>query len=179
MSRSRSGIRYEVSAVHLAATQQLLRQRGEQDAEGYCVWVGDLGEGIAIVRDVWPVSAAGDGAHARVAFEDVLALSDRVHDKSWSILAQVHSHPYAAFHSTIDDRNPISHQVGFLSIVVPNFAAGQPRDGWSLNEYLGAGRWRALRDDEIRRRLVIAGRREGLWRRIRSVINARRFSSRH
>jgi hypothetical protein len=38
--------------------------------------------------------------------------------------ARIHSHPGYAFHSTIDDRNPILTYEGALSIVVPFFGLG-------------------------------------------------------
>jgi hypothetical protein len=37
---------------------------------------------------------------------------------------QVHTHPGEAFHSPTDDAFPIIHTVGFLSLVIPNFALG-------------------------------------------------------
>src|SRR5437867_94166 len=108
---------YELRAAHVLRTQELLRERGRSRCEGYVVWVGKQGD-PAVVREVWPVSARGGQAHAAVSFEDVLALGERVHKAGWFILAQVHSHPGGAFHSAIDDRHPVSHQVGFVSIVV-------------------------------------------------------------
>lgn len=43
-----------------------------------------------------------------------------------SVKVQVHTHPARAFHSAADDRWPIVSQPGFLSIVIPDFAAGEP-----------------------------------------------------
>ena len=42
-----------------------------------------------------------------------------------SVKAQVHTHPGEAFHSATDDNWPIVSQEGFLSIVIPDFAAGE------------------------------------------------------
>lgn len=177
MSGSRLGVVYELLPEHVALTQRLLRQCGEVGEEGYVVWVGELGP-VAVVRGVWPVSAQGDAAHARVSFEDVLALGERVHARGWFILAQVHSHPFDAFHSSIDDRHPVSHQEGFISIVVPDFAAREPLEGWSFNEHLGSGRWRALDEKDIGRRLSVSVRRkEAWWKKLWDAITARPFSS--
>lgn len=41
-----------------------------------------------------------------------------------SIKAQIHTHPGCAFHSATDDKWPIVSQPGFLSLVIPDFAAG-------------------------------------------------------
>lgn len=43
-----------------------------------------------------------------------------------SVKAQVHTHPGQAFHSRTDDDWPIVSQPGFISIVLPDFAAGKP-----------------------------------------------------
>jgi hypothetical protein len=173
---NRADMLYEVSTHAFTRTQELLRERGVQRREGYVVWVGEMTD-RAVVRDVWPVSARGDAAHALVAFDDVVALAERVHSAGWAILAQVHSHPGVAFHSEIDDDHPVSHQLGFISIVVPDFAANSPRVGWAYYEHLGRGRWRELAGDELRRRFVVSEEKEAWWKRLRSVIIGRLSSS--
>ena len=49
-----------------------------------------------------------------------------------SIKAQIHTHPDEAFHSATDDKWPIVSQIGFISIVIPRFAVGEPSldDAW-------------------------------------------------
>jgi hypothetical protein len=39
---------------------------------------------------------------------------------------QVHTHPGEAFHSATDDRYPIIHMAGFMSLVIPDFGLGKP-----------------------------------------------------
>ena len=66
-----------------------------------------------------------------------------------SVKVQIHTHPGKAFHSPTDDKWPIVAQVGFLSLVIPDFATGEP----SLNQaWIGSlqedGRWRHLLSPE-------------------------------
>lgn len=62
-----------------------------------------------------------------------------------SVKVQVHTHPGAAFHSRTDDQWPIVSQAGFLSIVIPNFAAGEPTlDGAWIGRLERDGKWRTL-----------------------------------
>lgn len=62
-----------------------------------------------------------------------------------SIKAQVHTHPGRAFHSQTDDYWPIVSQAGFLSIVIPDFAAGEPSLDKAWVGCLQAdGKWRRL-----------------------------------
>jgi len=46
-------------------------------------------------------------------------------DKGLGVRVQVHTHPGAAFHSPTDDAFPLIHDVGFLSLVIPDFALGE------------------------------------------------------
>jgi len=59
-----------------------------------------------------------------------------------ALLAQIHTHPGAAFHSKTDNDWPIVSQPGFISIVIPRFAQGDVslEDAWvgRLDE---RGRW--------------------------------------
>jgi len=66
-----------------------------------------------------------------------------------SVKVQIHTHPGKAFHSPTDDKWPIVAQVGFLSLVIPDFATGEP----SLNQaWIGSlqedGTWRHLLSPE-------------------------------
>ncbi len=62
-----------------------------------------------------------------------------------SVKVQVHTHPGVAFHSATDDQWPIVSQAGFLSIVIPDFAAGEPSLDKAWVGCLQAdGRWRRL-----------------------------------
>jgi len=72
-----------------------------------------------------------------------------------SIKAQIHTHPAGAFHSATDDEWPIVSQAGFISIVIPDFALGQP----SLeNAWIGQldinGEWQELAS--MREALILA-----------------------
>ncbi len=62
-----------------------------------------------------------------------------------SIKAQVHTHPGEAFHSATDDKWPIVSQVGFISIVIPCFAVGEPSldDAW-VGRLQIDGKWQPL-----------------------------------
>jgi len=58
---------------------------------------------------------------------------------------QVHTHPAEAFHSATDDEWPVVHMPGFLSLVIPNFAKGEPGlEGCHLAELQEGGRWSAV-----------------------------------
>jgi hypothetical protein len=69
----------------------------------------------------------------------------RMADINAGIRVQVHTHPGAAFHSATDDAYPIVHEVGFLSLVIPNFGLG-PIDlaDTYLAQITDGGRWEEI-----------------------------------
>ena len=61
------------------------------------------------------------------------------------VRVQVHTHPGRAFHSATDDRFPIVHLPGFLSLVIPNFGIGPVTlDGAYLAELTETGDWKKV-----------------------------------
>ena len=62
-----------------------------------------------------------------------------------AIRAQVHTHAGPAFHSRLDDDFPIVATPGFLSLVLPRFALGEPTlDEAYLAELDEVGQWHEL-----------------------------------
>src|SRR5439155_1750856 len=62
------------------------------------------------------------------------------------VLARVHSHPSAAFHSPLDDENMLISHEGAISIVVPHFArSGMELATCSINELRHGQGWRGPR----------------------------------
>ncbi len=62
-----------------------------------------------------------------------------------SVRVQVHTHPGPAYHSPTDDSHALIHSVGFLSLVIPDFAMGDVGfDGAYLAELDDRGRWRPV-----------------------------------
>lgn len=103
---------------------RVLRTCGRGECECVVYWVGpafdDLVDGIE--HPIHKRSALGyqidDGWLTE--FWKRLGTTNR------SVKAQVHTHPKQAFHSATDDRWPIVSQSGFISIVIPDFAVGEP-----------------------------------------------------
>lgn len=113
-----------VSGEFLAQTFEVLRQCGDRASECVVYWTGPTGEEL--------INGIEHPDHRSTAFG--YEVSDCWLTEFWkrlaisrrSVKAQIHTHPGRAFHSATDDRWPIVSQPDFLSIVVPNFAAGEP-----------------------------------------------------
>jgi hypothetical protein len=76
-------------------------------------------------------------------------------DRGMGVRIQVHIHPFEAFHSETDDAFPLLSDVGFLSLVIPNFAMGPAgfQDAY-LTEIQPDGRWQQV---DINSRIRIDG----------------------
>ena len=62
--------------------------------------------------------------------------------KRLTVVADIHTHPGAAFQSASDRTNPMVARDGHVAIIVPNFAvAPVPRDELGIYEYRGNHTW--------------------------------------
>lgn len=108
----------------LERTFQTLRDCGENRRECQVLWLSSWHSPELIVRLIHPRHRAHRGGFALESswLTDCWASLARNYEQ---IRVQVHSHPHDAFHSATDDAWPIIHTPGFLSLVVPDFAAGE------------------------------------------------------
>ena len=139
-------------------TWRYLGARGRQMLEGVVYWTGDATPKKAAVKhSLVPLTYERESAvHLVVGREAVFDLIKRIHELDEFLLARVHSHPNEAFHSWSDDGGCLSGRVGFLSIVVPDFACRPPRvNEWAVYERTCCSEWRHLDKVEVRRRLLI------------------------
>lgn len=127
----------------VARTLATLFKCGNCQSECVVYWTGPAGDDL--------VDDLDHPAHGRASDSYEVAdgwLTDfwrRLASSGRSIKAQVHSHPAHAFHSVTDDQWPIISQPGFISIVVPNFAANQSslERAW-IGRLLPDGRWKRV-----------------------------------
>jgi hypothetical protein len=145
----------------LSETWKFLRDVGEHGQEGLVLWVGDLIDRVALVRG-WvtppqdPISSE-DGVGYFVRPEALLQLNIVLSEKELRLVAQVHSHPGEAYHSTTDDRYAIVTAEGGLSLVVPDFANGPCAVENCAVYRLCDTRWTSLSPTEIASLFVIEG----------------------
>lgn len=124
-------------------TFRILQDCGRGECECAVYWAGPTEEDL-VDRIEHPI-------HKRSAFgyeiQDnwLTELCKRLAESRRSVKVQVHTHPGEAFHSATDDRWPIVSQAGFLSIVIPDFAAGEPSlaNAW-IGRLEADGTWRHL-----------------------------------
>lgn len=106
-----------------SATLAHLRASGRHGCEEFVFWSGYvLDDGRALVSRAFLPCTTRKRGHVAVTDDDqLLALTDLVHEHGETVLCQVHTHPEGAFHSPVDDRGAFADEVGFLSLVLPRF----------------------------------------------------------
>lgn len=141
----------------LEDTYQLLHERGQQGLEAVVVWVGGVidTETAKIVGVIRPgqVAYAGDNGCAVEVPPDALSELISLLPENLFVLARVHTHPGAAYHSNVDDTNMLISHNGAISIVVPNFAQEPVRlETCSVNELRHGSGWAELTTAEVAER---------------------------
>ncbi len=118
----------QVDAVAIDETRDHLRQMGRKGLEGLALWVGQANgatftvKGALIPRQTG--SSSDHGLLVQVDGDELHRINVELYKREWRVIAQIHSHPGAAYHSSTDDRYAIATTLGAFSIVVPDFAEG-------------------------------------------------------
>lgn len=149
-------LRVPVSVVE--ETWRALREFGHQGNEGFVLWLGRIDSRAALVGMalVPPQSSirSEEGVGYFVNADTLFHLNRTLHRSGLRLLAQVHSHPGAAYHSSTDDAYAVVTTEGGFSIVVPNFARGEPDPSECAVYRLEAGSWTELGISEIERAIL-------------------------
>jgi|SRR5581483_5086342 len=133
---------YRVPRSILAETFRYFRSCGRGRRECQVVWISPWASSDVIAGVRHPKHKAHMGGFD-VDGQWLTELWNELAATSAGIRVQIHTHPRQAFHSHIDDAYPIIHSIGFLSLVIPNFAAGPVGfEGAYLTEIQPSGGWR-------------------------------------
>jgi hypothetical protein len=92
--------------------------------------------------DSWPHGV-------QLSFQQMIRLTEVLASNDMVLLAQVHNHPGSLPHSFGDEKNPASHQAGYISIVVPDMGLQSiDLQRCLVYEYQSHLRWRELAEEE-------------------------------
>lgn len=142
-------------------TRELLKESGEHGYEAVVLWLGTVVDETTaeIMVAIAPRQIAyrsANGCSVEVPPQEIDRLVSALGPGQF-VLARVHTHPTAAYHSSVDDQNRIIGHVGAISIVVPYFAAGAVElSDCSVNELQWDSTWIELTPDDVLRRFQAA-----------------------
>jgi hypothetical protein len=113
----------------LHETEKGLAPFGQALTEGRVLWYGRYDK-----PDVFRFTTAVVPEQKCTAYETVVDHDEILRQSLFALQrdeelgAQVHTHPGAAFHSSIDNECPIIREIGGLSIVIPDFCEAPLRN---------------------------------------------------
>lgn len=149
--------RIYVPSLVIDHTELLLRQAGVCGREGFVLWAGTIAGGAAHITTVVVPEICVGATHGEVSVATAARLLDALDRRDLVPIAQLHTHPRAAFLSETDAIRPLVALSGFISIVIPDFGFVDLTDpkSWSVHEFQGARQWRELDLENKNRRIVI------------------------
>lgn len=154
-----------VSREILDETIKSLQDYGKHGCEGLVLWLGSIqGNDTCRVEKVLTPPQKSikseDGVGYFVTSETLFNLNKFLSTTGLRLLAQVHSHPGRAYHSTADDRYCIITLEGGFSIVVPDFGFGTcDFRKWATYRLIN-GAWKQLSHKTIKTLFIIEGEPE-------------------
>jgi proteasome lid subunit RPN8/RPN11 len=137
-----------------------LRAVGRDGHEGLGLWAGTQESDQFTVRQaIIPVQKhirTRDGVCVAIGPDELHRLNVRLYKEKLVLIAQIHSHPGRAYHSSTDDEFAVATAVGCLSLVVPDYAVA-PFDLRKVASYRldARGRWCEIRPSETTRLIRI------------------------
>ena len=111
---------------HLNEVFAFLRETGKNNVEGIALFAGIIHGNVFEEKAVIIPKQTGyileEGLTYAVENEELHSINVWLYENKMQLIAQIHSHPSTAYHSSTDDRYPIVDTYGGISIVVPDFA---------------------------------------------------------
>lgn len=139
---------------------EFMRSAGRMRLEGMVLWLGIQNDNVFTVTELIAPKQKGlstpDGLCAIVEADELQRLNMYLYRNSLTLVAQVHTHPTEAYHSSTDDQNAIATTTGSFSIVVPNFAVvNYALSDCAVYRLAANGSWREVDESQSPNRIVV------------------------
>lgn len=139
----------------LESGHEFLRKVGSTRREGMVLWAGIAeGNSFDVTELLIPNQHSlitPDGVCVVVDAAEMHRLNVHLFKSRLRIIAQIHSHPSEAYHSSTDDEYAIATTIGSFSLVVPDFAKREFSFAeTAIYRLISNGEWKGLTDAQIR-----------------------------
>ncbi|WP_316173353.1 MULTISPECIES: Mov34/MPN/PAD-1 family protein [unclassified Bradyrhizobium] len=137
-----------------------MRKVGRQGFEGLALWAGtQTGEIFTVQEAVIPAQKhirTEDGVCVITEAQELHRLNVWLYRRKLSLIAQIHSHPGRAYHSSTDNKYAVATTVGCFSLVMPDFAVGPfTIDRLASYRLDASGAWRGISASQAVRMITI------------------------
>jgi len=132
-------------------TFEFFKDNGKYDLETCAIWVGEAYLDIFEVKEVWFPKQENTMISYYIPDIDVHNINVRLNKNKYSAIAQLHTHPREAFHSSVDDDYTILTLPGSFSIVIPDYGniPNCAIDDWVVYRLLN-GEWTLQTKNKVR-----------------------------
>jgi hypothetical protein len=135
-------------------TYDAFRKQGEKGFECIGLFVGVINKNAFEIKTAMIPSQTAYkteyGLNYIVEGDELYRINKWLYENGYTIIAQIHSHPTAAYHSQVDDDFPIMATEGGFSIVIPNFGFDEfSINDWSVNRLMSPKSWVELSSEEV------------------------------
>lgn len=107
--------------------------KSSHDKERVILWLGQKVDGVYVVQEVFTPIQLTEADYFRIPVEGMDQLMSKLKSSRRMLVAQVHTHPFEAFHSRADDEWAIVRHVGAYSLVLPFFCSTTNMDTFISN----------------------------------------------
>ncbi len=114
---------YQLPRRMIEETFATFRSCGENFRECQVYWLSSWTERLQLIEVAHPKHSSSAYA-LQIESSWISAFWEDLSSRGLGVRVQVHTHPFEAFHSPTDDTYPLLGDVGFLSLVIPDFAMG-------------------------------------------------------
>lgn len=140
---------YRIQTGVLERTFKHFRECGAAGRECQVLWISPWAE-VSRIAEAVHVQHRSHAFGFEVESEWLNGFWLELASRKMGVRVQVHTHPGRAFHSETDDKFPIVHVPGFLSLVIPSFGRGQIGfDGAYLARLTERGEWQRADVGEV------------------------------
>lgn len=142
---------YVVPRRILQSSADALRSLSGGVRESVVLWIGTKRSDKALVEGILVPQQIATPLHFKVPLDERVRIIRELGNSDQKVLAQLHTHPSRAFHSSADDRLALPRHTGAISIVIAEFAADWDGDlqKASVNCHLGEGVWSELSPESV------------------------------
>ncbi|QYA25152.1 hypothetical protein G3I01_06375 [Gramella sp. MT6] len=112
-------------------TLELLKS--SPDKEKVLLWLGHFQGGDCIVAEIFDPIQICDLHYFKIPEEGMIQLLEKLRKSGFRIVAQIHTHPFEAYHSEADDEWAIIRHLNAFSLVLPYFCATTTIDNFLEN----------------------------------------------
>ena len=140
-----------VSGKILDETFTFLQNLGKQELEAHVLWIGKEEGTVFRINEVIIPKQNNEIINFEVESEEVHRINVLINKKGLQLIAQIHTHPYDAFHSDVDDEGATPLLPDSLSIVIPNFGFIDKKniDQWEVYCFDGK-KWNKVNKTEVK-----------------------------